>query len=343
MPALFAVSPQVWKEAARRAADCRECGINAKGLMHGWIDLRMDPETALYDLRTHTQGHPAQLKYLSEWLKDGLNRTTEIMAPHMDNIWFRQYVSTADAMIAEARRQGGRKVYAQPQDYSIFTFDNYDQATGTDRYKDEIEKPLRWFMANRTRYCMTFNTLWPMTTPRDRWSDSFESFIILWSRHQETGDGRVWLDWVTGRDDRRHCTEQVYGCYRARHDDGSTGRNLVTHMHFQSRGVRMLPFSRNAGVGGVEEGKTQRLAVCGSAPWSGKLVFEPDRRTFKYGKLDWVRINEMVPGCVVRPGERYRVRIGEGDVRELDGRALLDGLPVRLAAAGELHVVVERL
>ena len=517
-PALFAAQPDVWQEAAARAEDYRECGINARGLMHGWIDLHMDQQTslysrggwwnyrnegadhysslvliahyvepelnqpggtlhntmvgidkycctqngvpALYDLRTHEQGKPAQLIYLSEWLKDGLNRTCEIMAPNMDHIWFRHYVKTADAMIAEANRQGGmaevfsgpepsgnmlqslprlyvmtgdekylhaaeeiadsllfgstealanlsfrdhgnenvpglgelfalegqlgrdkmkeyepamrrlldrvvkenanpetgflcqvetrdgKRTYAQPEDtwgYSIFTFDNYNQATGTDRYRAAVEKPLRWFMENRTRYCMTFNSLWPMSHSRDRWSDSYESFIILWSRYPTTGDGRVWLDWVTERDDRRHCSEQIYGCYRARHDDGSTGRNLVSHMQFQARGVRMLPFSKAAGVGGVEDGDTLRLLIASDEPWDGRLCFEPDRQTFKHGKLNWARINEMVPGYVARPGEKYRVTIGDGEAKTVDGQALLDGIAVRLQKPGELRVVVERL
>ena len=54
---------------------------------------------AVYDLKNHRPGPAARLAHLSEWLRDGLIRITEVTG--RDNIWYEEMVRLTGAMQSE--------------------------------------------------------------------------------------------------------------------------------------------------------------------------------------------------------------------------------------------------
>ncbi len=227
----------------------------------------------------------------------------------------------------------GNTVWLQPPDtwgYVLFSYENFDRATGTDRYRKAIEKPIRWLLENRENFeeCKKAK-LWPQATHRDTWSDSHESMIILANR-LEIFDRQVfdWLEWMTLQSEHRRHLDKKYGPYLNAHDDGSTGRCLCTQMMACSRGVRHAPFQEELRIGGMPFGDGLVLSLESAKPYRGKLRFDRPRCVYPTGTLDWARLNEMPQWFVVEPDKKYFVTPNTSQETVMLGKELIDGLPV---------------
>lgn len=229
--------------------------------------------------------------------------------------------------------KNGDTVWLEPPDtwgYVLFSYENFDRATGTDRYRQAIEKPIRWLLENRKNFeaCKKAK-LWPQAAHRDTWSDSHESMIILANR-LGIFDRQVfeWLDWMTLQSEHRKHLDEQYGPYLNAHDDGSTGRCLCTHMMACSQGVRHAPFQEGLRLGARPCGDGLVLSLESDKPYEGKLRFDWPRGVYPAGTLDWARLNEMPEWFVVEPDRKYAVTLNGEREQVTRGRALIDGLRV---------------
>lgn len=408
-----------------------------------------------YDLRSGTRGKTASFGQLSEWLRDGLIRITEVMGT--DNDWYREMERLVDAMLAEAEKRGGTakaisghettgnmlqtlaRLYAmsgkerylraaealaddsavlhgrvstnrvrfidhgcelvpglaelfalesqlkrpkaaqyreplrqlldgilaasahpqtglfctskvaakgqrewqRPPDtwgYVLFAYENYDRATGENRYRAAIEKPMRWLVGSHARYSALKQTLWPNSRSSDDWSDSFESMIVLWNRFPQIQGAFGWLDWATSRHvHRRHGTKR-YGPFTGGHFDGSTGRTLCLHMMLCSQGVRTVPSAEGLCLGAVQRDGALLLSLESRGDWRGRLCFAPPRDEHRAATIDWARINEMPQWFVVRPEAKYVVTIDGGPPAVLSGRELIRGVEMS-SGPGQLRQI----
>jgi hypothetical protein len=229
----------------------------------------------------------------------------------------------------------GNTVWRQPPDtwgYVLFAYENFDRATGTDRYRAAIEKPIRWLVENRKDFRQHNKAnLWPESTHRDTWSDSHESMIIL-ANHLRISDKQVfqWLDWMTLQSEHRKHLDKRYGPYANAHDDGSTGRCLATHMMACSRGVRHVPFQEGFRIGGMPLGDGLVLSLESDKPYEGKLLFDCPRCVYPTGTLDWARLNEMPQWFVAEPDQKYTVTLDGTPEKTMLGIELIEGVPIKV-------------
>ena len=242
----------------------------------------------------------------------------------------------------------GNTVWLQPPDtwgYVLFSYENFDRATGTGRYRKAIEKPIRWLLDNRKDFeqCREAK-LWPQAAHRDTWSDSHESMIILANR-LGMFDQQVfqWLDWMTLQSEHRRHLDKQYGPYLNAHDDGSTGRCLCTHMMACSRGVRHVPFQEGLRIGGMPFADGLLLSLESAKPYQGKLRFDWPRGVYPTGTLDWARLNEMPAWFVVEPEKEYSVTVNGSPEKVMLGQQLIDGLSVAVEPGVIGTVCVEQV
>ncbi|MBN2295289.1 MAG: hypothetical protein JXM70_22855 [Pirellulales bacterium] len=238
----------------------------------------------------------------------------------------------------------GNTVWRQPPHswgYVFFAYENYDRATGSDRYRKAIEKPIRWLIENRKNFeqCRR-DKLWPSITSRNCWDDSHESMVILTNR-LGIFDQQVfeWLDWMTLQDNHRKQPDKPYGPYRNAHNDGGAGRCLCTHMMACSRGVRNVPFQEGVRLGGMPSGDGLVLSLQSEKTYKGKLCFDRPRCVYPSGTLDWARINEMPAWFVAEPDERYKVTVKGSWEKVISGKDLIDGISV-VVEPGEIQTVL---
>lgn len=224
--------------------------------------------------------------------------------------------------------------------YVLFTYDDYDRATGEHGYKDAIEKPMRWLVANRPRFEELKNTLWTPTFNRNTWSDSYECMVALWNRYRDVPGVFEWLDWMTIRGGLR-TPKGPFGPGEGLHDDGTTGRCLCRHMMVCSQGIRAVPFQKGLGCGAIQVASGELwLVVSSEAAWKGRLCFDWPRNEFPAGVIDWARIVEMPQWYVVRPERNYRVTIDASPARILPGSELIRGLELSLSAGLKVRMRV---
>lgn len=225
--------------------------------------------------------------------------------------------------------------------YVLFALENYDRATGGERYRAAVEKPMRWLVENRPRYDELRETLWHRTGNIDDFSDSYESMIVLWNRYRGVPGVFAWLDWITHRGGhRRDRPDSPFGPGNGGHFDGSTGRTLCLHMMLASAGVRAVPFQEGLRLGAVVRDGELLLRVASEAGYRGRLCFDSPRTPRAATPIDWARINEMPGWYVVEPGSRYQLRLDAAAAQQVDGRQLAEGWPIELPPGGATKVVV---
>lgn len=226
--------------------------------------------------------------------------------------------------------------------YIHFTFENYDRATGENRYRRAVEKPLIWLTENFDR-SEEVKPLWPINRASDDYSDTYESIQTLMIRYPSV-DGMVpLLDWLTLQHIHRRQGDKKYGPYTGGHFDGSTGRTLCLHMMLNSQGVRTAPFVEGLCLGGVIHNDVLYLSLENKSPsvWSGRLRFDWPRNEHRAARIDWSRINEMPQWFTVRHEKAYTVRVDDQPAGEFLGATLIDGLPVELKSGAVRRMSVQ--
>jgi len=226
--------------------------------------------------------------------------------------------------------------------YVLFAYENYDRATGENRYRAAVEKPMRWLAANRSRFDELKNRQWPWNFSAGCFGDSYESMIILWNRYSDVLGVPEWLDWTTWVGGLRRQADPRFGPGVGGHTDGCIGRNLCAHMMLQSQGVRAVPYQDGLGCGAVRSHNGLRVFVRSEKAWSGRLCFDQRRNAYPLATIDWARVNEMPQWFVVDPASVYEVRMDEADSAHLQGETLIRGIELTLAAGRQHRIEVVR-
>lgn len=288
-----------------------------------------------------------------EPLRRLLDRLLEVGRHPQSGLWYCRANLTGDQPASQGRPRrmdkpglsGGRFMPDVPHcwGYVLFAYENYDRATGENRYRAAIEKPMRWLTANRPRFDKLKETRWPWNHSRGCFGDSYESMIILWNRYPGVPGAAEWLDWTTRRAGFRRMSDPNYGPGSGAHDDGCVGRNLCAHMMLQSRGVRAVPYVAGLRCGAVERDGHLYLMAATEEAWSGRLCFDGPRNVYTRVTLDWARINEMPQWFVVSPQTQYRVWIDGAGPRELTGQELIRGLELNLRPGQTCRAEVRRM
>jgi hypothetical protein len=240
----------------------------------------------------------------------------------------------------------GRGSGSPPPDtwgYVLFAFENYDRATGENRYRDAIRKPVKWLVDHRAEHACHRDHLWPACSSLDDWSDSYESMIVLWNRDRQLRGVFDWLDWATHQGGhRRHRPDAPYGPGNGGHFDGSTGRTLCLHMLLCSRGVRAVPCPNGLRLGGTQRDDRLYLSVSSEGNYCGRLVFDRPRNEHPTATIDWARINDMPAWFVVRPEREYSVRFDGGEPTMIAGKKLINGIEISISGGQALRIEVRR-
>lgn len=301
--------------------------------------LLLDPRHAVRDVRFQDHGCElvpglGELFVLESQL--GRAKTAEYHAPMrrlLDGILQSAAHPETGLLCRPAKAADGNVGWSQSTDtwgYVLFTLENYDRATGENRYREAILKPMRWLAKNRPQYPILKNSLWPRSVSSDDWSDSHESMLVLWNRYRDVEGAFDWLDWSTHQHCHRRTPDAKYGPYNGGHFDGSTGRCLCLHMMLCSQGVRAIRFTEGVGVGAVQDNGELLLSVSAAIPWSGKLRFDSPRCEFPTATINWARLNEMPQWFVVRPDKKYHVCVDGSDAVVVDGGWLIEGFPLEV-------------
>jgi hypothetical protein len=227
--------------------------------------------------------------------------------------------------------------------YVLFAYENYDRATGENRYRAAVEKPMRWLTANRSRFDELKDKEWPWNFAPGCFGDSYESMVILWSRYGEVPGVPEWLDWTTHVGGLRREATPEYGPGVGGHTDGCIGRNLCAHMMLQSQGVRAIPYQDGVECGAVRSGDSLHLLVRTREPWTGRLCFDRPRNVHPLATMDWARINEMPQWYVVEPGAEYAVSVDDAAASRRSGESLIGGIELEMAAGAAHRIVVRKL
>jgi hypothetical protein len=240
----------------------------------------------------------------------------------------------------------GRGSGSPPPDtwgYVLFAFENYDRATGENRYRDAIRKPVNWLAENRADHACYRDDLWPACSSPDDWSDSYESMIVLWNRDRNLPGVFDWLDWATHQGGhRRDCPDAPYGPGNGGHFDGSTGRTLCLHMLLCSRGVRAVPCPDGLQLGSMQRDDRLYLSVSSEDDYRGRLFFDRPRNEYPTATIDWARINEMPAWFVVRPEGDYSVRFDDCEPATIAGQTLINGIDITVGAGRTRRIEVGR-
>lgn len=227
--------------------------------------------------------------------------------------------------------------------YVLFAFENYDRATGENRYRDAIRKPTEWLVENRADHERYRDNLWPACNSLDDWSDSYESMIVLFNRDRSVPGVFNWLDWATHQGGhRRHCPDAPYGPGDGGHFDGSTGRTLCLHRQLCARGVRAVPCPDGLRLGGIQRGERLYLSIRSGEDYRGKLLFDSPRNRYPTATVDWARINEMPAWFVVWPEREYRMSLDGSEPETVSGQTLIGGIEISLGAGQTRRMEVGR-
>ncbi|NOS71821.1 MAG: hypothetical protein HOP33_18065 [Verrucomicrobia bacterium] len=209
--------------------------------------------------------------------------------------------------------------------YSIYLLD------GTTAYRDAAHKPLENLEAHYSSYP------WEGTSA-DGYADSIEGAINLYNREPVTSTAR-WID----REMRvMWAKQQPDGIIEGWHGDGNFARTSIMYALWKTQGLHVEPWRADVCVGAVREGETLYVSLTADKPWSGKLLFDHARHRDNLKlPLDYPRINQFPEWFTVERGGRYRIQAGKQSQKSASGRNLIEGLPVKLATAGETRIEVE--
>lgn len=225
--------------------------------------------------------------------------------------------------------------------YVLFAYENFDWATGEDRYREAVEKPMRYLVANQSRFDKLRNVEWPWNFAPGCFGDTYECMIILWNRYPDVPDVPQWLDWTTHVGGFRREASTRFGPGVGGHTDGCIGRNLCAHMMLQSQGVRAVPYQEGLACGAVRSDQSLRISLKSKDAWSGRLCFDGPRNVHPSATIDWARINEMPQWYVVRKESQYQVTLHDAPTTIVSGADLISGLNISLSPGQSQKIVIE--
>ena len=185
---------------------------------------------------------------------------------------------------------------------------------------------------------------WEPETPHDGYADAIESMLALLPFHPVEGAA----EWVDDEIERLLAMQRGDGFIAREYLDGNFVRTAMLYAEWKTRGARLEPWRDDLLIGAADDGGSGaalRLHLAAGATWSGRLRLDPVRHRTNWNmKIEYPRRNGSPEWFTVESTRRYAVRdLDTGATVELDGAALIEGVPVSLEPGRAQRLVVEAL
>jgi len=222
--------------------------------------------------------------------------------------------------------------------YNYVGFLCWDQVAGRPVYREAVARTLRNLAKPAYR-----NYPWEGRSI-DGFADSVEGGIYCLNR-VPVAEGFAWVDGEVVRNVARANapveTTDLWGTMKL---ESNGVRTTIMHALMHTRGLLARPWRRDLRLGAWEWGEGLAVVIKAGKAWSGRLVFDvPRHKTYMGFRHDWPRMNTLPEWFTVAPDASYTVRnLTAGTETVHPGRAMAEGIPVRLEAGQEVRLVVER-
>ena len=171
----------------------------------------------------------------------------------------------------------------------------------------------------------------------DGYADAIESAIYILHEIDDPA-AELWLDDQIGT---LYGYQAPDGAVVERDLDGNFIRSALLNAFRLTGGARLDPWSPDLLLGGSRDGACLTLWATSSQDWQGRLVLDrPRHRDYMNMPYDYARLNKWPEWFTASAGTVYRVTDSQASPTELDGRALIDGLPLSLPAGQERTIRV---
>jgi hypothetical protein len=222
--------------------------------------------------------------------------------------------------------------------YNYVAYLCHDLATGADRYRAAVEKPLRHLAKPRYR-----DIDWGEPT-MDGIADSTEGALYLVNRLPVPG-AIAWIDReVTAhitRIEEPVATGRLWKTYKL---EANGVRTALQHAMMHTRGTIARPWRQDLTLGASQAGGGLTIVMKAENPWTGRLVIDRPRHRLEMGfSKDWPRMNSMPEWFTADPGAEYTVRdLASGETVTRTGAQLHAGFPLALEAGAEKQLLIRR-
>jgi len=199
---------------------------------------------------------------------------------------------------------------------------------GTTEYRDAV----RTALSNLKEHYTGFP--WQRGSA-DGYADSIEGAITLYNREPIAPAA----DWIDGEIKVMWGKQKADGVIEGWHGDGNFARTTIMYCLWKTQGVHAEPWRPDVRIGAVRETGGIAISIAADRPWQGRLIFDRARhRAFMKLPIDYPRINQFPEWFVVEPGRSYALHDEDsGDRRTVMGKALLEGIDVRLEPGAGLR------
>lgn len=219
--------------------------------------------------------------------------------------------------------------------YDLVGFLDYDFALGTKRYRAAIRRPLGNLLKPRyERFDWSHGS-------RDNVADSVEGGLYL-LYHEPTTAAFVWADREIATLLVDHTQpDRLWGTHKL---EANTVRTVLIHTMLHTRNTIARPWRRGLELGAAPCGKGICIWLASPVPYEGRLQFDIPRHRLFFGfTQDWPRMNTVPEWFTVEPttdAEYDVIDVDAQTARVVTGRALRDGLPIRVASDRPLRWIV---
>ena len=219
--------------------------------------------------------------------------------------------------------------------YDLVGFLDYDLAVGGSRYREAIRRPMTNLL--KPRYAK-FN--WDHGS-RDNVADSVEGGLYLLYRIP-VPEGFLWADREIATMLVDHTDpERLWGVHKL---EANTVRTVLIHTMLHTRNTIARPWRQGLQLGAAPCGEGVCVYMEADELYEGRLQFDVPRHRITMGfEQDWPRMNAVPEWFTVEPDESHHYQVEDVDgasTRLVSGKALHEGLPIRLEPKKPLRLVV---
>jgi hypothetical protein len=221
--------------------------------------------------------------------------------------------------------------------YNYVGFLCYDRVAGKPVYRPHVERTLRHLAKPKYE-----NYPWEGRSI-DGFADSVEGGIYCLNR-VPVAEGFAWADGEVVRNIAYAAepleTADLWGTMKLQ----SNGvRTTIMHALMHTRGLLARPWRQDLRLGAWACGEGLAVVITAGKAWSGRLVFDiPRHKAYMGFRHDWPRMNTLPEWFTVEADALYTVRnLTAGSEAVHTGRAMAEGIPVRVKPGQEVRLVVE--
>jgi hypothetical protein len=219
--------------------------------------------------------------------------------------------------------------------YDFVGFLDYDLALGTQRCHAAIRQPMANLLKPRYR---DFN--WDSNS-RDNIADSVEGGLYL-PRHFPTVESFVWADREIATLLVDHTApDRLWDTHKL---EANTVRTVLIHTMLHTRNTIARPWQPGLQLGAAPCGDGICIYLQADKAYEGQLQFDiPRHRLYMGFNQDWPRMNAVPEWFTVEPDDSHKYEVTDVDaetVRQVTGKSLADGLPIRLQRNKPLRLIV---